>query len=64
MHECFAYMSVNASLESSEGIVSSEIGIMDGYEPLSGWDWNLGPLQEHQVLFTTDLSLRPCDVGF
>lgn len=39
-------------------IGSSETGIMDGYEPACGfWKLNPGPLQEHQVLLTTELYL-------
>lgn len=35
-----------AGLElSEEGIASSEIGIMDGCDPLRGWDRNLDPLR-------------------
>ena len=42
-----------------EGIRSDEAGIIGGWEPWCGhWELNLGPLEEQQVLLTTEPSHR------
>jgi len=45
---------------SEEGIRSPGTGDKEGCEPPCGfWELNLGPLQEQQVLLTTEPSLQP-----
>ena len=45
---------------SEEGIGFPGTGVADGCEPLCGcWESNLGPLEEQQVLLTTELSPSP-----
>lgn len=47
-------------LQNSEDVEFSEIGVMDGCEsPCGCWELNPGPLQDHQVLSTTEPSLWP-----
>ena len=44
-----------------EGVRSPEIGVTGSYElPCECWELNLGPLEEHPMLLTTELSLQPC----
>jgi hypothetical protein len=46
---------------AKEGIGSPKTGVIDGSSMPLYWQWesNLGPLQEQQVLLTTEPSLQP-----
>ena len=47
--------------EPEEGICSSNLELQMVYEPPYGcWELISGPLQEQQVLFTTEPSFQPC----
>lgn len=56
-HECLV------PVEVSKGHPFPVTGVTDGCEsPYECQELNLGPLQEHQALQTTELSLQPCNL--
>ena len=64
MCECFAYTCTCVlhvslvPLETRKGVVSSETRVTDGCEPPGGcWELNRHPLEEQQVVSTTEPSL-------